>query len=383
MTTPRRLYSDDEVRTALKESGTVAGAARTLGCDERNLRRRIKRMEAAEARQGYAPEHGMTRRVPDGYLVKGVSTLYGADGTISQQWVKSHIDSERQRALLQGAIEALASEIPRERKVEPPRGGDADLLNCYVVTDYHLGQYSWHEEAGADWDSQIAEDLLVGWFAAAIRSAPDAETGVLAQLGDFLHYDGLEAVTPTSKHLLDADTRFQLVVRVAIRAIRRVIRLLLQKHRRVHVIMAEGNHDLASSAWLRELMAALYEDEPRVTVDTRADAYYVYEHGQTSLFFHHGHKRKPTNIDDVFVAKFREIFGRTKHSYAHMGHMHHISAQETNLMVVEQHRTLAAPDAYAARGGWSAGRSASVITYHRQYGEVGRVTISPEMVGAA
>jgi hypothetical protein len=116
-------------------------------------------------------------------------------------------------------------------------------------------------------------------------------------------------------------------------------------------------------------------------VDVSPDPYYCVEHGQTSLFFHHGHKRRPKDVDDVFAAKFREVFGRTKHSYAHMGHMHHVDVRETNLMIVEQHRTLAAPDAYATRGGWMAGRDAKVVTYHKQFGEVGRVTVSPAMVG--
>jgi len=51
-------------------------------------------------------------------------------------------------------------------------------------------------------------------------------------------------------------------------------------------------------------------------------------------------------------------------------------------MIVEQHRTLAANDAYASRGGWLSGRSASVITYSKKFGEVSRLTISPEMLGA-
>ena len=69
------------------------------------------------------------------------------------------------------------------------------------------------------------------------------------------------------------------------------------------------------------------------------------------------------------------------HSYAHTGHLHHIKVDEANnLMVVEQHRTLAAKDAYASKGGWMAGRSATVITYHKDFGEVGRVTLTPEMV---
>jgi hypothetical protein len=117
-----------------------------------------------------------------------------------------------------------------------------------------------------------------------------------------------------------------------------------------------------------------------VTVDTSPDPYYCVEHGLTSLFFHHGHKRRPQEIDDVFAAKFRDVFGRTKYSYAHMGHLHHAALKESPLMVVEQHRTLAAADAYASRGGWLSGRDAPVITYSKQYGQVGRVVLSPKAV---
>lgn len=49
-------------------------------------------------------------------------------------------------------------------------------------------------------------------------------------------------------------------------------------------------------------------------------------------------------------------------------------------MVVEQHRTLAAQDAYAARGGWLSGRDAQVIVYHRNFGEVGRHRINYDML---
>jgi len=158
------------------------------------------------------------------------------------------------------------------------------------------------------------------------------------------------------------------------------MRMLLDKYPSVVLIEAEGNHSPATDAVMREWWAALYEDEPRVTVDTSPDPYYCVEWGQTSLFFHHGHRRKPTQVDDVFAAKFREIWGRTKYSYAHMGHLHHRDVKETNLMVVEQHRTLAAADAYASSHGWLSGREAQCITYHREYGEVGRVVITPEML---
>ncbi|CAB3741156.1 hypothetical protein LMG22037_06465 [Paraburkholderia phenoliruptrix] len=52
-------------------------------------------------------------------------------------------------------------------------------------------------------------------------------------------------------------------------------------------------------------------------------------------------------------------------------------------MTVIQHPTLAARDAYAARGGWLSERSATAITYHSQFGQVARNTVVPEMFEAA
>lgn len=333
--------------------------------------------------QGNSPEHDMVHPVPDGYMVKGASTLYREDGSVAAQWIKSTVDDVRREEMMREAFAAFGTKIPREKPRPAPARTVADLCNVYVLTDFHLGMLAWGEETGADWDIGIAESTLVDWFAAAIAQAPAAELAVFGQLGDFLHFDGMDAVTPASKHLLDADTRFQKLVRVAIRAIRRVIGMLLVKHQRVHVLMAEGNHDPVSSIWLREWLASSFEDDPRVIVDTSPDPYYCVEWGKTALFFHHGHKRKPGDIDTVFAAKFREVFGRTQHAYAHMGHMHHIDVKETNLMVVEQHRTLAAPDAYAARGGWMSGRDATVVTYSKAHGEVSRCRISSKMLEAA
>jgi hypothetical protein len=283
--------------------------------------------------------------------------------------------------MMREAFSAMAEELPRlPRQKHLGPAGNADLLNCFVITDFHMGALSWAPETGASWDIDIAEQTLVAWFERAIAQAPNAKTALLAQISDLLHWDGFDAVTPASKHLLDADTRFPKLVRIAIRVLRRVIDMLLAKHERLHIIMADANHDPVSQVWLREWIAVLYENNPRVTVDTSPSPYNAYEFGKVAIFTHHGHKRRVTNVSEVFAAQFREMFGRTKFAYAHTGHLHHIDVKENNLMIVEQHRTLAAPDAYAARGGWVTGRDAKVITYHREYGEVGRITVSFDMI---
>jgi hypothetical protein len=375
------LPREIQVLDGLLKAKTQKQAGRLIGLSERQIRRYLKDMEKRAAISGLAPDADMTHRAAEGFGVKGVSTLYNESGDVKAQWVKTQVNAEQFQENIKAAYEAIASSLPREKATKPfTAKTNKDLVNLFVVTDFHFGMLAWGEETGDDWDLKIAEDMLYDWFVAAIKRAPKASTGIIGQLGDLLHYDGLDSVTPAHHNVLDADSRFQKVVRVVIRVFRRIIREMLKHHDKVHIIHAEGNHDPASSIWLREMFAALYEDEPRVTVDVSPDPYYCYEFGKTSLFFHHGHKRKPVNIDAIFAAKFRDTFGRTNHSYAHMGHLHHKVALETSLMIVEQHRTLASPDAFASRGGWISGRGASVISYHSEYGEVGRACVTPEML---
>jgi hypothetical protein len=201
----------------------------------------------------------MTHTVPDGFTVKGVSTYYDSDGKARGQWVKSSADDEARKAMLAAAVAAMADDVPRVSPETGPKVTLKHLLTLYTFTDYHVGMLAWHREGGADWDVQIAERLGISAMQAMVAGSPQSDTAVVNIQGDFLHWDGLVAVTPTHGHVLDADSRFGKVVDVAIRLIRQLVSLALQKHRHVILLIAEGNHDVASSLWLRMLLGALYE----------------------------------------------------------------------------------------------------------------------------
>lgn len=329
-------------------------------------------------------EHGEQFAVPEGHALKGMSALVDAEGRIIQAWHKTSADAQAQLAAMRAAVEAFKEELPRAEPTAAPSYTNADLLVQYTITDSHLGALAWNEETGGgDYDLAIGERLIIDWFAAAIAASPSARRAVFAQLGDFLHYDSFKSITPEHGHLLDGDTRYPKMVRAAIRIVRTVIRMLLEKHERVDVIMSDANHDPSGEVWLREMLAAFYDHEPRIKVDTNPGTYSMVEHGDVTLFYHHGHRRGTGNVDSVFVGKFREAYGRTRFSYAHVGHKHADELKSTNLMKVEQHETLAAPDAYAANGGWLSGRSAKAIYYHAKFGYVGRTVMTPEMVAGA
>jgi hypothetical protein len=381
---PTPPLSDDEKLEALRvvsEYGSVTEAARRIGMNRLTLQGRVNKARDAIARGTLDPD--IADRVPEGHRVKGVSTLYRDDGSIGLQWVKTDIDQQRAEMAREAVMQALCADIPRERPIVAPSASLANLCSLYTLTDGHVGMLAWHREGGQDWDLQIAEDTIVGCFAEAIKQAPDSALAIFNQLGDLLHYDSLTAMTPTSGHILDADGRFTKMVESAVRIIRRIVAMLLAKHAKVHVIMAEGNHDMASSVWLRTMMKALYEDEPRITVDDSALPYYAYQWGNVMLGFSHSHLKKFEGLVNLMAAQFPVMWGATKKRYCHTGDKHHAREKDSDGMHMIQHPTLAARDAYAARGGWHSERNMSVITYHKNFGQVGRVTVCPEMLEAA
>lgn len=376
--TPRQ----QEIMDAVNEHRGYRAASRALGIGADVARISMKALQKKAAIRGYAPDFDYTRAVPAPFVAKGVSSYYNKDGVVSQQWVKSRLDDVQFQEALRAAAEAMAAEVPRVFPLEAPTQSDEHLLNNYVLTDCHVGMLAWRKEGGDDWDLKIAEAALFGCFERMILSAPAARVGVVCQLGDFLHSDGLLPVTPTSGHILDQDGRFSKMVAIAIRLLRRITDLALTRHEKVIVLMAEGNHDLASSVWLRLMFKALYENEPRIEVVDSELPYYAVQHGTTMLAYHHGHLKKPAEFPLVFAAQYAPMWGATTKRYAHAGHMHHKEVKEHGGMTVTQHATLAARDAYAARGAWFAERAATCTTYHSLYGQVGETTVCPEMLDA-
>ena len=365
---------------AVNQYGSIRAAERALKVTNDVIGRSIRRAKKAAASKGYSPDHAMIHTVPDPYVVKGISTLYDGEGQVRSQWVKSTLDDERRMEILKEASEAFSQEIPRVDPIQAPGHTNADLANLYIFTDYHLGAYAWAGEGGEDWDLEIAERLLIKSLEQMVTSSPHAKVGILGQLGDFLHTDGLLPTTPTHGHVLDASGRFPQMAKAAVRCLRRMIDIMLMKHEQVYVLLIEGNHDIASSMWLREMFRALYENEPRVKIDDGELPYHCYQHGETMLGFHHGHMKKREALPLLFAAQYPKVWGNTTKRYVHCGHMHHERVEEHSGIKVIQHPTLAARDSHSSRSGYHSERQASCITYHTKHGKVGEVVVTPLMV---
>ena len=372
--------SDAELREAVDayaEHGTKAAAAASLGINVNTFRNRYNQALL----RGYSPEHDMNHISPEGFGVKGVSTLYGPDGDVKAQWVKTTRDGQRAQEALEAAIEAFKDELPL---AEPVMGRDRhlkDLLTCYPVGDHHFGMLAWHEETGGDdYDIGIAENVLCKAMSYLVDKSPDSSEALIAVLGDFLHYDSMVAITPGHGNILDADSRFPQVVRAAMRSVRFMVREALRKHDKVRLILEIGNHDPSSTIMLMEMFFMHFEDEPRVTVDRSPRNTHVYQFGKNLIGTHHGDKIKMDRLAGVIADDYYEMWGQTNYRVIHTGHVHHDHIKEYPGMKAESHGILAPKDAYAANGGWRSKQSMKAIYYHNEYGEVGRNIVKPEML---
>jgi len=380
--------SEIQVKTiqACIDEGSYRKAAKALGRSKSSVEEILARVKGYREQALATPSthiQGLDVPVQSPFTIKGQSTLYDAEtGAAKITWVKTDKDKEKLEAEMLAVIEAMKEEIEPAKLIKQPKiKWVKDLINVYTLTDYHFGMLADCEETHEDnWDLKIAEDTMVKAFEYLIENTPEAETCFFNELGDFAHYDSMESITPMHKHLLDSDGRPYKMIRAMIRTQRRVIDMLAKKYKKVIILNAEGNHNPIASVWMRELFSELYRDNPRIEVITDPLPYYAYEHGKNMLGFHHGHLKRNNQVTDVFISNFREMYGRTELLHIHTGHQHHRELKETSTSIVEMHPTLAASDAYAARGGWKSQRAMQVITYHKEFFETARTMVRPEML---
>lgn len=373
----KQKITDEQFLEERRNGLTLKEIAQKYGMHVRGIEARSSKL----AKKGYG--HGsdfVAKHIPEGYAVKGTSTMIRADGEEVIRWVKSDIDRERQLQLMEQAMDAFCEEMPRYDPKPHNQKDYSEALCLYPVFDLHIGALAHKHECGENYSTDIAEKVFNDFIDYSTSRAPDSEKAVLLLGGDILHSDGLEAVTPASGHVLDQDSRYAKLVRVAIRAARRAVEKLLDKHEHVEVQVLEGNHDQSGMIWLRAMLCAFFENEPRVYVDVSPMVMHHTQYGKTFLAYTHGHTMKKAETRLAAAATdFRSDFGISKYVYTHSGHWHHQTVSESTLGIDEIHGQLGAKDAYSARGGWRSYRQAAVIVYDKEHGEVGRFTCRPEM----
>lgn len=357
---------------AVNKYGSARAAAKELGLHHSSIANALNSVRKKAAIGGYTPDDGPSF-IQSPMVLRGKSTLYGADGEKKLEWVKTRMD----QALATEAIEEWIGWLAKDAKgmspaIPAPKAADADLLAVYPMGDPHFGMYAWGRETGEAFDLDIAERLTRAAVDRLVTSAPPAETALILELGDFFHADNNSARTPQSGAQLDVDTRWQRVMQVGLRTMIYCIQRTLEKHNRVVVRIVRGNHDPHSSVALALALDAYFHNQPRIEIDLSPAAHWYFQFGKVLIGCTHGDTGRVDNLPGVMAADVPSKWGATAYRYWYHGHIHHDSVKEFPGCMIESFRTLASKDAWHAAMGYRSGRDMKIIVHHRRFGEVER-----------
>lgn len=404
-------------------AGDYRSAAASLGIHYEALRARLRECRRRAASRGWSPEHAWNYPVPEGHRIKGNSTLFDATGNVDQQWVKSERDSDdppqhqpvplghtikKVSTLLdaQGKVRAQWIQAPRAEEeqwqafwaaceaasgryvglaepVTAPLMTDAETLTVYPLGDPHVGLLAWRHETGEDFDLKIVERDLLATVDLLVERSPPSEQALLVNVGDLFHADNETQLTPASGHKLDCDSRSAKIAEVGFTLVRRLIERLLQKHARVGCINAKGNHDPQLATMINMWLGAVFEREPRVTIERNTNPFAYVRFGKNLLGVVHGDGPKPADLPGIMAFDRPQDWGATEYRLWLTGHIHHETAKEFPGVTVESFRTLAARDYWHNWKGYRAGRSLSAITFHEEFGEITRSTVDLKLARRA
>lgn len=326
---------------------------------------------------GSKEEHALgdiREAVPEGHRIIGMSTLVSGDGTTTAQWVKTKIGTPDPQKLL----EEIMAEMPK--KVIARKGSikkskkicDSKLLACYVLGDPHLGLTAWAPECGANFDLKIAEKLMTTAIRDLVLRGPKAKKALLVSLGDMLHADNIDQHTTHGNHSLDVDGRMSKIAVTAMSILTQMIDSLLEHHDEVEVDIIGGNHSEHSEMLIAIALQSYYRNEPRITIPVHHASRHYHQFNKVLIGSVHGDKTKLESLGEIMAAEQPKAWGETTHRTFLMGHVHHSQVKELRGCTVETFRTLAARDSWHSGKGYSAGRDLRRIVYHETYGEISR-----------
>lgn len=368
---------------AIEKHGSILAASKALGVCRGSVQGSMRALKRLAAKRGHSPEHNMTKTVPDGYTVKGVSTYYDRDGKPRGQWVKSAIDAERQAEIMRAGVAAFLEEQPKLSAPDAPLDWQNDVIPWIQIGDAHIGMLAHAAEVGENFDLKIAEIELCEAIGILVDELPACERLVINDLGDATHYENFSGTTEASGHPLDFDTRFPKMIRVYSRVMRFIVDKALTKARHVDVIVNQGNHSRTNDIWMAELLRVAYGHTGRVHVLNNESVFIAYRMGNTLVMTHHSDKCKPSQLAHVMTTDFRKDYGETEFHYIDTGHVHHgMVMKEHPGIFVESFNHLAALDKWAHDNGFRNRKSITIVLRSRSFGEVGRRVLPIQEVRA-
>ena len=370
--TPR----EREVIQAINSTGGYRKAAKKLGIGQGRVSDAVKRTRKRAAAAGYSPDHDMTRTVPEGFHVKGVSTYYNKDGNPAGQWVKSTKDrTEVIHDSLKEAIEGLQAWKPPKIQYDSSAGEVCAVLSIF---DHHFGKLAWRGETNSDYDLKIAAELFMKAGMQLINKVKgfEIEKFVFPLGSDFLHIDNAQNTT-TGGTQQDVDSRLPKIYAVAKQC---VIQLIMEciKVAPVDVVYVPGNHDYNVAWYITDTIDSWFRETPQVKVCTASRARKYIDYGVNLIGLAHGDKVKPDRLALLIMDENKENLAGKEYLEWLTGHYHKKAEKQFHAgesfgsVVVKSIPSLCGTDAWHYLHGFvNSRRAAEIHLYDKKRGPAG------------
>jgi len=377
--TPRQL----EVLESLINTNSQAKTSKAIGIHVNKVQELVRRVRQQAIDRGYDPQFHMVHPVSPGMGVARISTNYDGEGNVKQQWVIGKPDKEQQEEALRAFVEGLCDEIKpvKPSKYKAPKKASTELVSAVVIGDAHIGMIAHAVET-------MGEDVTLESSTADLRAAIDylvecavpSTDGWLINLGDWLHVASSHNTTHGGT-AQDVSATFSQIFRAGSATLRYCIDKMLTKFETVTVVSALGNHDNDAAFAMGMVMEALYEKEPRVIIKQPEQKFHFLEWGKCLIGVHHGDKINANRLCGTMTRLASEAWGRTTFRRFYVGHIHHKTATEHDSgITLESFHTLAIQDKWHAQSGYGAEQRITMITLHKEFGEVSRMSPSLNLV---
>lgn len=400
LTDELRQYATDQqwrIYVAYTEEGTVRGAAKALGMAHSSVSDALAKLMHVASKHGYQrdPEYivkgeslyesskgstaswtktrlaggdpGNYELPPDPRLIAQSARMTDSQGKVIVQWDTYKREVQDQIEAINDFAAGLAAELPRAPLIIPSTHFFTSLMPVYLVGDHHVGALCCAKETLQDnYDLEISKQILTDASHYLINTCPPSEQCVVAVMGDFYHYDSRIPVTPTSRNQLASEGRFQKMAFQGAMMLRALVKEASQHHQKVHVVFIPGNHDPMGMQWSTILLAALYEENPNVTVDVSPSPFKYFHWGKNLLGFYHGDKAKMAEMPLIMANDCPDWSASACRTY-YLGHVHHGRTLECDYVGcrVEALRVLVPSDDWASEQGFRNMREMKATIYHR------------------
>lgn len=348
-------------------------AAGKLGITHGTVRNTVNTVKSLAAASGYSDAWDATSHVPEGEIVIGRS-LYLEDDSGNRAWLKTKrkMEAAEKEAGLKAFVEELTKELPPAKAVSKTKsvGKSKELVPTIVIGDAHIGMRASRKETRSrNFDSKIASQEIADAVDYLVDAAPACTEAVLVDVGDYMHANSHKNTTANLTPL-DVDTRIESVMRIAAQTMNQAVTRMLQKHDRVTVVVARGNHNSDTAIAIAMILSAYWRDEKRVTVLEPNGFCHFLTIGEKNLIgVHHGDKIKSDKLATMMPRVMPKAWAASSHRYWLVGHFHHKTVQEFDTsVVVEKFGTLAPPDSWHAGQGYGSSSVMNQLIFRRSGG---------------